>query len=108
MTLPQDSKEFIALLNAAGVEYLIVGGHAMAYYGLPRSTGDLDFFVGTCPQNAGKICHALNDFGFASAGCKPDDFTVPDNVIQLGFAPNRIDILTSIDASILMKPGGIA
>lgn len=97
--LSKDFKEFAELLNSNGVEYLIVGGYALAAYGHPRYTGDLDFWVGTDPGNAKRLLQALNQFGFGSLGISLADFTTPENVIQLGFPPRRIDLLTSIDGA---------
>lgn len=95
--LSKDFKEFAELLNSNGVEYLIVGGYALAAYGHPRYTGDLDFWVGTDPGNAKRLLQALSQFGFGSLGISLADLTTPENVIQLGFPPRRIDLLTSID-----------
>lgn len=97
--LSKDFKEFAELLDSNGVEYLIVGGYALAAYGHPRYTGDLDFWVGTDPANAQRLLHALDQFGFASLGISVADLTTPENVIQLGFPPRRIDLLTSIDGA---------
>ncbi|MEO7724636.1 MAG: nucleotidyltransferase [Chthoniobacterales bacterium] len=96
MLLINDSKEFIALLNSRGVEYLIVGAHSLAFHARPRFTGDLDILLHPSPENAAKIVAVLNEFGFADLGVKPSDFTTPKQVIQLGRAPHRIDLLTSI------------
>jgi len=98
MKLSKDSKEFIELLNSTKVKYLLVGGHAVAYHGHPRFTGDMDFFVERSPENARKLEQVLAAFGFASLGLKAHDFLEPGTVIQLGRAPYRIDLLTSIDA----------
>ncbi|MFA5689210.1 MAG: hypothetical protein WC959_08705 [Kiritimatiellales bacterium] len=97
MELQSDFKELLGLLNAHGVEYLIVGGYALAFHGAPRFTGDLDIFIKTSPVNAGKVHAALNEFGFDSVGLKPEDFAAADQVIQLGVPPVRIDFVTSID-----------
>lgn len=84
------------MLNARQVDYLIVGAYALSFYGVPRYTGDLDIFIRAEKQNAERITAALEDFGFKSLNLKVEDFIVPDNVIQLGFPPIRIDILTSL------------
>jgi hypothetical protein len=96
MRLPKDLREFVALLNSERVDYLIVGAFALAYHGAPRYTGDLDILVRCSEENARRIETALRAFGFASTGLKADDFLIPGQVIQLGVAPNRIDLLTSI------------
>ncbi len=95
--LTSDFKEFAALLNSNRVEYLVVGGYALAAYGHPRYTGDLDFWVGTDPHNAQRLLDALGQFGFGGLGIRLEDFTSPNQVIQLGYPPGRIDLLTSID-----------
>ena len=93
--LSPDFKEFIELLNAHRVEYLIVGGYALAFHGHPRYTKDIDVWIAAHAENAQKMIKALVEFGFSAL--TQADFLEPDNVIQLGFPPNRIDILTSID-----------
>lgn len=95
--LNDDFKEFAGLLHSNRVEYLVVGGYALAAYGHPRYTGDLDFWVGIDAVNAARVLSALNDFGFGSLGIGLDDLTMPNRVIQMGFPPRRIDLLTSID-----------
>ena len=96
--LQADLKEFIALLNSHGVEYVLVGGHAVAYHGHPRYTGNIDFLGRTTVTNAERVLSVLEAFGFGSIGIGKDDLLRPGQVIQLGQPPNRIDILTSISA----------
>jgi hypothetical protein len=96
MELHKDFKEFIKLLNEHSVAYIIVGGYAMAFHGYPRFTGDIDFFVKPDRDNAKKIISVLKDFGFSSLDISEDDFVLTGRVIQLGFPPVRIDIVTSI------------
>ncbi|MGH8797596.1 MAG: hypothetical protein ACREXI_11100, partial [Caldimonas sp.] len=79
------------------VEYLVVGGYALAAHGHPRYTGDLDLWIGTQPQNIGRLLNALDSFGFGSLGLSAADFAAPDIVVQLGYPPGRIDLLTGID-----------
>jgi hypothetical protein len=98
MKLGKDLREFVELLNSRKIKYLLVGGYAVAYHGLPRFTEDIDFLIETSPENAALVAAAVNDFGFAKLGLKPEDFRTPENVIQLGRAPNRIDLLTSVTA----------
>ncbi len=95
--LSTDFKEFIELLNCAEVEYMVVGGYALASYGHPRFTGDIDIWVNPTPANVEKLLGVLGTFGFASLGLKESDFLVPEAVIQLGYPPARIDLLTAID-----------
>jgi hypothetical protein len=96
--LQADSREFIELLNSHGVEYLLVGGHAVAYHGHPRFTGDIDFLIRTSESNARRMLAALDAFGFGGIGITEADLLRPGRIIQLGQPPNRIDILTSISA----------
>lgn len=96
MEIQKDFKEFFALLNAHKVEFVIVGGYALAYHGAPRYTGDIDILVRTGKSNAGKVLKALSEFGFSGLDLSADDFSSPDRVVQLGLPPIRIDILTSL------------
>ena len=94
MELDRDFKEFIQLLNANKVEYLVVGGYAVGAYGYPRYTGDIDFWINPTKENAEKLINALVQFGFGSLDISLDDFLKENFVIQLGYPPNRIDIMT--------------
>lgn len=96
MSLQKDLREFIESLRAQGVEYVIVGGFALAFHGYPRYTGDLDILVRCSPENAARLERALREFGFASAGLSAQDFLAAGQVIQLGRPPNRIDVLTAL------------
>ncbi|MGH9661934.1 MAG: hypothetical protein ACRD96_25525 [Bryobacteraceae bacterium] len=96
MNLHRDWREFIELLNSRGVEYLVVGAHARAFHGVPRSTGDIDFFVRPAPENAARMEEVTRVLGFSSLGLSARDFEQPDQVIQLGHEPYRIDVVTSI------------
>jgi predicted nucleotidyltransferase len=101
--LNQDFKEFIASLNDNNVHYLVVGGYAVALHGHPRYTKDLDVWVDCSQANAVAILRALAQFGMGSLGLTENDFLVPDQVVQLGYPPNRIDILLSISGVIFDK-----
>jgi hypothetical protein len=94
--LDKDSKEFIELLNSNSINYMIAGGHAVAFHGYPRATGDMDVFVEISEDNASKIARLLADFGFAGLGLTAQDFLSPKSIVQLGYPPHRIDILTSL------------
>lgn len=96
MVLNQDFKEFIQLLNDNNVRYLVVGGYAVAQHGHPRYTKDIDIWIEISASNASNIIKALEQFGFASLGLKEDDFLEADQIIQLGYPPNRINILTTL------------
>lgn len=97
MKLAKDFEEFIELLNKNEVEYLVVGGYAFAIHAFPRFTNDIDFFIHATKSNVNKIVSVLLEFGFDKDSFTSDDFLIKDRVIQLGEAPYRIDILTSID-----------
>ena len=96
MILTQDFREFIQSLNDNHVRYLIVGGYAVAFHGHPRYTKDLDVWLWIDEQNAEKMVKALDQFGFASLGLTADDFLEPGTIIQLGYPPNRIDLITKL------------
>lgn len=96
MEIHTDFKELLELFNKHKVEYLIVGGYALAFHGAPRFTGYIDLFVRPACENAGKILAALDEFGFGSLDLSEDDFTTPGKVIQLGVPPIRIDIITRV------------
>jgi predicted nucleotidyltransferase len=93
--LNQDFREFIQSLNNNGVRYLVVGGYAVALHGYPRYTKDIDIWVEPSSENAAKIIQALHDFGFGLLDLNINDFTEPDMIIQLGYPPNRIDLIFS-------------
>ncbi len=96
MKLQKDLKEFIELLNSLKIDFVVVGAHAVAFHGYPRFTGDIDLFVRPSAENAGQLTKALHSFGFPVLSDFENTFTQPEKVIQLGRAPNRIDLLTSI------------
>lgn len=94
MNLEEDLREFVALLNALDVRYVIVGAFAVAYHGYPRFTGDIDIFVERSHENARRLLDAIEQFGFGELNISAEDFSHEDQVIQLGVAPCRIDLLT--------------
>ena len=94
--LNQDFKEFIRLLNDNQVRYLVIGGYAVALHGYPRYTKDIDLWVQIDPENASKIIQTLDQFGFGSLGLKVEDFLELDTIIQLGYPPNRNDLMTTL------------
>jgi len=91
-----DFKDLLALLNERKVEYIIVGAYALAFHGAPRFTGDIDIYVNPTKENAERIVSALSAFGFGTLGLTAEDFQKPDQVVQLGVPPVRIDLITSI------------
>lgn len=94
--LNDDDNNMLSAFAAEGVEYLMIGAFAVAAYGLPPATGDMDLWVRPTPQNAKRIMRALRRFGAPMARLSKSDFATPDIVFQIGVAPRRIDILTSI------------
>jgi hypothetical protein len=96
MEVQQDFKELLELFNAYRVQYVIVGGYALAFHGAPRYTGDIDILVRPDEDNARRVLSALHEFGFGSVGLEISDFCSPEKVVQLGVPPVRADIITSI------------
>jgi hypothetical protein len=96
MEVQQDFKDLLALFNKHEVEYVIVGAYALGFHGAPRYTGDLDVLVQPEPMNSRRIVRALHEFGFESVGLTEVDFQEDGRVVQLGFPPVRVDIMTSI------------
>ena len=92
-----DFRDLFAALNEAQANYLVVGAHAVAFYAEPRFTKDLDVWVEASPVNAPRVMAALHAFGAPLAGVTDADFQTPGAVLQIGVAPNRIDITTQID-----------
>ena len=93
-TLPKDFKEFIELLSKNNVRYIIIGGYAVVYHGYVRSTNDIDIWVDIGKDNIKKVIKALDEFGFSSLNINEADFSA-NQIIQLGFPPNRIDLITT-------------
>ena len=94
--LPQDFSEFLKLLNSRQVEYLVIGGWAVGFYGYPRATGDMDIWVSRSEENAGKLMESLKEFGFDVPNLSPALFTKENQITRLGLPPLRIEILTTI------------
>ena len=88
--------EMLSALSAADAEFLVVGAHALAAHGVPRATGDLDLWVRGTPENARKVLAAMKSFGAPLFDLSVKDLSTPEIVFQIGVAPLRIDILTSI------------
>lgn len=95
MIFNPDFREFIESLNRHNVRYLLIGGYAVALHGHPRYTKDLDIWISMDNTNAANLLKALQDFGFSSLSLCVEDFLKPDQIVQLGFPPNRIDLMTS-------------
>ncbi|HEY2582583.1 MAG TPA: nucleotidyltransferase [Mucilaginibacter sp.] len=97
MTLDKDFEDFVSLLNRYKVDYMIVGGYALAFHGKPRHTGDLDIWIDISNDNAKKMVHVTDEFGMASLGMEEEDFLQKGGITQIGYPPLRIDILNEID-----------
>ena len=95
--ISSDFKDILSAFDAQGVEYLVVGAHALAFYGVTRATGDMDLWVKCDPTNSEKVFKALADFGAPLESLCMSDLETPGTVFQIGVAPHRIDILTAID-----------
>jgi len=96
MAEKSDYDDLFGLLNSARVKYLVVGAYAVAYYSEPRNTGAVDVFVSSEPSNAKRLMKAVEKFGFGGLGIREDDLEAPDTIIQLGYPPLRVDIITGI------------
>jgi predicted nucleotidyltransferase len=94
--LPPDFKEFLALLNSAKIEYLVIGGYAVSFHGYPRPTGDLDIWIAIPTDHAASILKVLASFGFGAAGATPEAFLTPGFTVRMGHPPVRIEIMNSI------------
>jgi hypothetical protein len=95
--LQEDFKEFLKLLEAFDVDYLVVGGYAVGYYGYPRPTGDIDIWVSRRPENAAKLVSVLNEFGFSSPDLSAELFTLEKSIVRMGLPPFKLEIITFID-----------
>ena len=95
--LNPDYRDILSIFNEERVEYLVIGAYALAAHGLPRATGDIDLWIKRDERNAGRVWRSLVKFGAPVSDLKESDFSSPGMVYQIGVAPNRIDILTSID-----------
>ena len=94
--LSPDFKEFLKLLSAHQVEYLLIGGYAVGYHGYPRATVDMDIWISMHPDNADRIVAVLKEFGFNPPELSPVMFLKEWQIIRLGVPPVRIEIATTI------------
>jgi hypothetical protein len=92
-----DFRDLLAEFNAHEVEYLVVGGHALAAHGHVRATKDLDVWVRPTADNAPRVLRALGTFGAPLQDLSEKDLTVPGLILQIGLPPVRIDVITAID-----------
>lgn len=95
--LPQDFKDFLRLLGEHHVEYLLIGGYAVAHYGYPRPTSDIDIWIAMNPKNANAAINALAAFGFSEPALTADIFLQPERIVRMGHPPMRLEIMTTID-----------
>lgn len=97
MKAEKDYEELLKLFNRNKVKYCIVGAYAVAFYARPRYTKDMDILIEPDIENSRRILKALNQFGFERLPLREEDFSKRDRIIQLGYEPVRIDIMTSIE-----------
>lgn len=95
-TLPRDFKDFLKLLNSKKIEYLLIGGYAVGYYGYPRATADMDIWIAIGKENAKKVTAAIKIFGMDIPDLKESLFLEPGKIIRMGNPPIRIEVLTKI------------
>jgi hypothetical protein len=95
--LNPDFRDILSSFDAEGVEYLVVGGYALAAHGLPRATGDIDLWVRATPENASRVYRALVAFGAPADRFREGDFASDDLIVQIGVPPSRVDVITSIE-----------
>lgn len=91
---PQDFRDFLKLLNSKRVEYLLIGGYAVGYYGYPRATADMDIWIAVSKENAKKMTEAIKDFGMNTPDLQESIFLEPGKMIRMGYPPIRIEVLT--------------
>jgi hypothetical protein len=103
MKLPNDFKEFLKLLNAHSIEYLLIGGYAVGYYGYPRATADMDIWIAMNPANAAKIVAVLKEFGFNPPDLSPELFLKEWQIIRMGVPPVRIELATTISGVVFSE-----
>lgn len=96
MNVEKDYEDLLRLFNKNRVRYCIIGSYAVAFYAKPRYTKDIDLLIDPTIENGKRIVNALNEFGFESLKLSANDFSQAGIIIQLGYEPVRIDIITSI------------
>ncbi|OQX24848.1 MAG: hypothetical protein BWK80_18685 [Desulfobacteraceae bacterium IS3] len=94
--LPPDFREFLSLLKIHGVEYLLIGGYAVGYYGYPRATHDMDIWIAVHPRNAERTVETLKEFGFDTPDLRAELFLQEKSIVRMGLPPMRLEIITSI------------
>jgi len=96
MVLPPDFKEFLNILKGKNIRYLLIGGYAVGYHGYPRATNDMDIWIPIDPKTAEQMVSALHEFGFDTPQLSKELFLKENNIVRMGIAPMRIEILTTI------------
>jgi hypothetical protein len=104
---PRDYEELLESFNAHGVRYLIVGAHAVAFHARPRATKDLDILVEPKPRNAERVLAAIRSFLGSDLGLTVPDLTSPGNIVQLGLAPSRSDLMSKLASADFGARGGV-
>lgn len=97
MGVQTDFEELLRLLEKNRVEYLIVGGYAVALHGYPRYTKDMDLFFNPAAANVNRIIKTLTGFGFPPDKLNSEMFTTPGNIVTFGVSPVRVDFINGID-----------
>lgn len=97
MNIQQDFKELLALLEEHNVDYMIVGGYAVAFHGFPRFTKDIDIFFDASSENVEKVIDTLEQFGFSRKELDKALFSTEGNIVTFGVAPVRVDFINQID-----------
>ena len=114
--LNQDYRDMVECLLNEGVDFMLVGGYAVALYGWPRTTFDIDFWIMANPGNAKAAMRAIQAFGAPLMGLTEADFHKPGMVFQIGTEPQRIDIISAADGldyadasrrAVIMKVDGL-
>lgn len=91
----EDFRDFLRLLNARGIEYLLIGGVAYNFHAPPRATKDLDLWVRPTRENMARLLEAIREFGFPTADLRVEELVEKRQVLMLGRVPYRLDLLTS-------------
>ena len=94
--LPQDFRDFLKLLNAKRIKYLLIGGYAVGYYGYPRATADMDIWIAVSEDNAKKMTQVIKEFGMDTPELNENFFLKPGKMVRIGYPPIRIEILTEV------------
>lgn len=96
MNIHSDFEEFLKLLAARHVEFVLIGGYAVAFYGYVRATYDMDVLFRNTPENVTRVCEALEAFGIPRRSLDPAVFAEPGSILRLGVPPTRIELLNRI------------